>query len=56
MSILNPFRKLWVTNSDLQKHNKLLLEENRILLEEIKMLKKLLYDIELDITAKIKRK
>ena len=56
MSLLNPFRKLWANNSELKKHNEKLLQENTILLEEIKMLKKLLYDIELDISRRLKNK
>jgi hypothetical protein len=55
MSLLEPFRRLWIKNSNLQDFNKKLLDENKILLEEIKILKKLLYGIELDIT-KLKKK
>lgn len=56
MSLIEPFRKLWTKNSHLKEYNKKLLEENKILLEEIRMLKKLLYDIELDLSAKLKKR
>jgi hypothetical protein len=56
MSLIEPFRKLWTKNTCLQEHNNKLLEENKILIEEIKMLKKLLYDIELDLSVKLKKR
>lgn len=56
MSLLEPFRRAWSKNTELHELNKKLLEENKILLEEIKMLKKLLYDIELDVSQKLRRR
>lgn len=55
MSILEVFRRYKLKTSELESCNEKLLEENKILLEEIRMLKKIMYGIELDVD-KLKKK
>lgn len=52
MSLLEPFRKLWSKNIDLEKNFNSILEENKKLKKEIEQYKLLLYNIEITEAAK----
>jgi len=52
MSLLEPFRKLWSKNIDVEKKYNVVQEENIKLKKEIEHYKQLLYNIEITEAAK----
>ena len=56
MSLIHEWRTWNSKVKSLEGELSIMLQENRILLEEIKMLKKLVYDLEIEYTTLIHRK
>ena len=56
MSLMNAWRAWNGKVKKLEKNYDIILQENKILWEEIKMLKKLVYDLEIEYTALLRRK
>jgi hypothetical protein len=56
MSLMHWYRQMTEGRTVLQKQLEASEKQNRILLDEVKMLKELLYGIELEYTAKILKK
>ena len=56
MSLMHWYRRMTQGRSVLQEQLRTLEKQNRILLDEVKMLKELLYGIELEYTAKVLKK
>jgi len=56
MSLMHAWRTWNTKVKSLEDELSIMLQENKILLEEIKMLKKLVYDLEIEYTTLIRRK